>query len=98
MANYDNGQVILPIERYNELREAANAATELARDMFRLEEQEYSGKVELIIDTPAFKKMAREMFDRSGLAAKYEFDENFYIWNATIGGKPVEPEEAQPAE
>ena len=100
MTNYPNGQVILSIEKYNEmLAEVAAVRTEIARikGYFTLEERSWSSNLELMVDKELVVQVATELFPTSPLSKKYDLrDADDIYYASTIVGEVVLIEECTP--
>ena len=82
----ENGYVVLPVEKYNELIKTVKDAETAAEKLIRLRVG-YQGQVEVDFDSEQIYKAAKKMYDTSSFnTPEREFiaPEKFGAWTSTL--------------
>lgn len=82
----ENGYVVLPIEKYNELMKTVKDAEVAAEKLIRLGTN-YTGQIEIEFDSERIYKVAKKLYETSSFnTAERELiaPEHFRAWSSTL--------------
>lgn len=91
----ENGYVVLPLEKYNELMHAVKDAEQAAEKLIRLKVN-YNGQVDVSIDSEQVYTAAKKLYEASSFNTPEReliAPESFSVWSSDLTHKVITEDE-----